>query len=64
MWRSKKDAWRLARSLGGDALVNLIVEESHTCYMPEASLRTIPARSKSLWLITSASAGDSLRVGI
>ena len=33
-------------------------------HMPEVSLRTIPARSKSLWLITSASAGDSLRVGI
>ena len=32
MWRSKKDAWTLACSLGGSALVDLIVEESHTCY--------------------------------
>ena len=39
MWRSKKDAWMLARSLGGDALVNLIVEESHTCYMGQRGQR-------------------------
>ena len=29
----------LARSLGGDALVNLIVEESHTCYMGQRGQR-------------------------
>lgn len=39
MWRSKKDAWQLARALGGDALVNLIVEESHTCYMGQRGQR-------------------------
>ena len=39
MWRSKKDAWMLAHELGGDALVNLIVEESHTCYMGQRGLR-------------------------
>ena len=39
MWRSKKDAWMLARELGGDALVDLIVEESHTCYMGERGQR-------------------------
>ena len=32
MWRSKKDAWALAEALGGHKLVDLIVEESHTCY--------------------------------
>lgn len=32
MWRSKKDAWTLAEALGGPHLVDLIVEESHTCY--------------------------------
>ncbi|MNK46967.1 hypothetical protein D3C87_657630 [compost metagenome] len=31
-------------------------------YMPEASLRIIPARSISWWLMTSASEGVSLRV--
>lgn len=39
MWRSKADAWRLARQLGGDALVDLIVEESHTCYLGERGRR-------------------------
>ncbi len=39
MWRSKKDAWMLAHELGGDALVNLIVEESHTCYMGQRGQR-------------------------
>ena len=39
MWRSKKDAWMLARELGGDALVNLILEESHTCYMGQRGQR-------------------------
>ena len=39
MWRSKKDAWNLARSLGGEALVELIVEESHTCYLGERGQR-------------------------
>lgn len=33
MWRSKKDAWDLACALGGKALVDLILEESHTCYL-------------------------------
>ena len=28
----KAGVWRLARSLGGDALVELIREETHTCY--------------------------------
>ena len=39
MWRSKKDAWSLAHELGGDALVNLIVEESHTCYLGQRGQR-------------------------
>lgn len=32
MWLSKSQTWALAQSLGGDALVQLIVDESHTCY--------------------------------
>ncbi len=32
MWLSKAETWSLAESLGGDALVDLIVEHSHTCY--------------------------------
>ena len=33
MWRDKADTWGLARELGGDALVELIRRESHSCYV-------------------------------
>ena len=33
MWIDKADTWALAHSLGGQALVDLIVEHTHTCYM-------------------------------
>ncbi|WP_457795611.1 7-cyano-7-deazaguanine synthase QueC [Methylocystis sp. S23] len=33
MWIDKAATWKLARELGGDALVSLIVEETHTCYL-------------------------------
>lgn len=39
MWRSKAHTWHLAHQLGGDALVNLLVEESHTCYMGDRQHR-------------------------
>ena len=32
MWIDKADTWSLARLLGGDALIRLIVEHTHTCY--------------------------------
>ena len=32
MWIDKAATWRLAESLGGQALVDLIVEHTHTCY--------------------------------
>jgi 7-cyano-7-deazaguanine synthase len=32
MWIDKAQTWSLAQDLGGDRLVDLIVEESHTCY--------------------------------
>lgn len=32
MHLSKAQTWELAHQLGGDALVNTIVEQSHTCY--------------------------------
>jgi len=35
MHLSKAGAWKLAHELGGDALVNLIIEDSHTCYKGE-----------------------------
>jgi 7-cyano-7-deazaguanine synthase len=33
MWRDKAATWTLARDLGGDALVELIRERSHSCYL-------------------------------
>jgi 7-cyano-7-deazaguanine synthase len=32
MWIDKAETWEMAHTLGGDALVDLIVEHSHTCY--------------------------------
>lgn len=32
MWIDKAQTWEMAHALGGDALVNLIIEHSHTCY--------------------------------
>jgi len=39
MWRTKAETWMLAEELGGDALVDLIVEETHTCYRGERGAR-------------------------
>ncbi|MFJ5488081.1 7-cyano-7-deazaguanine synthase QueC [Hansschlegelia beijingensis] len=39
MWLDKAETWRLARQLGGDGLVALVVEESHTCYLGERGER-------------------------
>jgi 7-cyano-7-deazaguanine synthase len=35
MWLDKSDTWRLAETLGGAALVDLIRAETHTCYLGE-----------------------------
>jgi len=37
MWLNKSATWELARQLGGDSLVKLIVEETHTCYLGDRS---------------------------
>jgi 7-cyano-7-deazaguanine synthase len=37
MWRDKRATWELARELGGDPLVELIREESHSCYLGDRS---------------------------
>ncbi|NCT96872.1 MAG: 7-cyano-7-deazaguanine synthase QueC [Comamonadaceae bacterium] len=39
MWIDKADTWRLARELGGEALVALIVEHTHTCYQGDREHR-------------------------
>jgi 7-cyano-7-deazaguanine synthase len=35
MWIDKAQTWRLAEELGGEALVNLIRQDTHTCYLGE-----------------------------
>jgi 7-cyano-7-deazaguanine synthase len=35
MWLDKAATWRLSEELGGEALVRLIIEETHTCYLGE-----------------------------
>jgi 7-cyano-7-deazaguanine synthase len=39
MWIDKADTWRLADSLGGRKLVDLIVEHTHTCYLGDREHR-------------------------
>jgi 7-cyano-7-deazaguanine synthase len=39
MWRDKAATWALAHELGGAALVDLIVEETHSCYRGDRSAR-------------------------
>ncbi len=39
MWRDKAATWALAEELGGQALVELIVEETHSCYRGERATR-------------------------
>lgn len=39
MWLDKAQTWALAESLGGPALVTLLLEETHSCYLGDRSRR-------------------------
>lgn len=39
MWLDKAETWALADTLGGDALVELVCEETHTCYLGDREQR-------------------------
>lgn len=39
MWLDKAATWRMAESLGGRSLVELVIEHTHTCYLGERTLR-------------------------
>jgi 7-cyano-7-deazaguanine synthase len=39
MWLDKASTWKLAQELGGRGLVDLIREQSHTCYLGERGTR-------------------------
>ena len=39
MWIDKADTWALTHSLGGQKLVDLVIEHTHTCYLGDRSHR-------------------------
>jgi 7-cyano-7-deazaguanine synthase len=39
MWLDKAQTWTLAENLGGGALVDMVVERTHTCYLGDRSQR-------------------------
>jgi len=39
MWIDKAATWRMSRALGGDLLVDLIKEHTHTCYLGDRTIR-------------------------
>jgi 7-cyano-7-deazaguanine synthase len=39
MWLDKAATWALAEALGGDALIELMIEETHSCYLGDRSHR-------------------------
>jgi len=39
MWLPKAETWALAEKIGGEAFVELIIEDSHTCYRGDRSKR-------------------------
>jgi 7-cyano-7-deazaguanine synthase len=39
MWLDKAGTWDMAHAIGGSALIDLVVEETHTCYLGDRSHR-------------------------
>ncbi|GAC1328604.1 MAG: 7-cyano-7-deazaguanine synthase QueC [Beijerinckiaceae bacterium] len=39
MWLDKARTWALAEALGGEALIDMIVEDTHTCYLGQRGAR-------------------------
>lgn len=39
MWRDKAQTWALAAELGGDKLVDIIIEDTHSCYKGDRGKR-------------------------
>lgn len=39
MWLDKAETWALTEQLGGEALIDLVVEHTHSCYMGDRSHR-------------------------
>ena len=41
MWRDKAATWALAEQLGGDPLIDLVVEHTHSCYLGDRRQRHV-----------------------
>jgi len=41
MWLDKAQTWRMAKDLGGAALVELIRTETHTCYLGDHTTQNV-----------------------
>ena len=39
MWRDKAQTFALARAIGGEPLLNLVIEDSHSCYLGDRTTR-------------------------
>ena len=39
MWLTKAQTWALAKTLGGEPLIDMILEETHTCYLGDRGHR-------------------------
>ncbi|BCB18780.1 7-cyano-7-deazaguanine synthase QueC [Bosea sp. ANAM02] len=39
MWRDKAQTFALARAIGGQALLDLVIEDSHSCYLGDRTTR-------------------------
>lgn len=39
MWRTKAETWAMTQALGGDALVEIVAEHTHTCYLGNRTVR-------------------------
>jgi 7-cyano-7-deazaguanine synthase len=39
MWIDKAATWQMAQELGGDALVAIVRDETHTCYLGDRGSR-------------------------
>jgi 7-cyano-7-deazaguanine synthase len=74
MWLTKAETWALAHDLGGDDFVDLVIEETHTCYKGERGVRhdwgygcgecpacDLRARGFAEWQAARPAAGQRLR---
>ena len=60
MWLDKAETWALAQELGGEALVEMILEHTHTCYRERArAARRLGPRLRRLPRLRLAQAGLS-----